>query len=221
DNSDGDLYWENKTGLGNGTYNFYAWINDSSGNFNSTSTRTVTVDIIYPTVSIVYPQNTDYTVNVSQLNYTYTETNPNKCWWSNSSGAWNSSPQTCGTNWTDLISIEGPNTWTVYMNDTAGNENSTSVTFNKDTAYPAVTINSPLNQTYDTNSITFNVTATDGSDVDNCWYSLTAGSYNYSMTETNPPEWDNTNASMTQGSHTVNFYCNDSYNNLNDTEQDT
>ncbi|GAH68942.1 unnamed protein product, partial [marine sediment metagenome] len=103
----------------------------------------------------------------------------------------------------------------------AGNENSTSVVFTKDTAYPAVTINSPLNQTYDTNSITFNVTATDGSDVDSCWYSLTGGSVNYSMTETNPPEWDGTNSSMTQGSHTVNYYCNDSSNNLNDTEQET
>jgi hypothetical protein len=118
------------------------------------------------------------------------------------------------------MSVEGSNNWTVYMNDTAGNENLTYVTFNKDTAYPAVTINTPLNQTYDTNSILFNVTATDGGGISACWYSLTAGSVNYSMSQSGDYYTD-TNASMTQGSHTVNYYCNDTYNNLNDTEQET
>ncbi len=219
-NSSPDADCSNHTGLisseGPNTWTVYA--NDSIGQESSDSV-TFTKDTIYPQVSIIYPQNTNYTVNVSELNYTYTETNCDSVWWNN--GTNNSTRQNCGTNWTGLTSKEGSNTWTVYINDTSGNENSSSVTFNKDTAYPAVTINSPLNQTYNTNSILFNVTATDGSDVDSCWYSLTAGSYNYSMAETNPPEWDDTNSSMTQGSHTVNFYCNDSYNNLNDTEQET
>jgi len=70
---------------------------------------------------------------VTQLNYTADDDGGlDKCWWSNNSGVWNSSLQTCGTNWTGLISNEGSNTWTVYVNDTTGNENSDSVTFTKD-----------------------------------------------------------------------------------------
>ncbi len=219
-NSSPDVDCSNHTDLisseDSNTWTVYA--NDSIGQESSDSV-TFFKDTIYPLISITYPENINYTTNVSELNYTFTETNCDRVWWNN--GTDNSTPQICGTNWTDLISKEGSNTWTVYINDTSGNENSSSVTFNKDTVYPAVTINSPLNQTYNTKTIIFNITATNSSDVDSCWYSLTAGSYNYSMAETNPPEWDDTNSSMTQGSHTVNFYCNDTSNNLNDTEQKT
>ncbi len=210
----------NFTNLNDGVYFYNATANDTFGNDDSLETKNITLDITLPQVNIIYPQATNYTTNVSQLNYTFTETNPDKCWWSNNSGGWNSSAQTCGTNWTGLISNEGSNTWTIYMNDTAGNENSTSVTFNKDTAYPAVAINSPLNQTYDTDSITFNVTATDGGGISLCWYSLNSGGTNYSMTQSGN-YWHDTNASMNQGSHTVIFYCNDSSGNLNDSKQET
>ncbi|MHA1988094.1 MAG: LamG domain-containing protein, partial [Promethearchaeota archaeon] len=169
--------------LDDGTYTYQTFASDTSDNWNQTEERTVIKsNITYPITNIVYPQNDTYIVNVTDLNYTYTETNPDKCWWSNSSGVWNSSTQTCGTNWTGLISNEGSNTWTVFINDTSGNENSSSITFTKDTAYPAVTINSPLNQTYDTITILFNVTATDGGGISSCWYSLNAGTTNSSLT---------------------------------------
>jgi len=89
-----------------------------------------------------------------------------------------------------------------------------------DTTAPSVTIDTPLNQNYITNSITFNVTATDGTAVDSCWYSLDSGVTNFSMTNIGD-DYNATNSSMVQGSHTVNFYCNDSYNNLNNTESVT
>ncbi|RLE47254.1 hypothetical protein DRJ25_02860, partial [Candidatus Woesearchaeota archaeon] len=35
--SDGNNYWSDKAGLSDGTYSFYAWVNDSAGNVNQTS----------------------------------------------------------------------------------------------------------------------------------------------------------------------------------------
>ena len=50
DNSLGNLYWDNKTGLSEGSYRFYAWVNDSAGNFNKTSKRNVTIDLNNPSL---------------------------------------------------------------------------------------------------------------------------------------------------------------------------
>jgi hypothetical protein len=89
------------------------------------------IDNTLPSVSIVYPANTSYLFDFepTTLNYTYTESNPSRCWYSLNNGVTNSTTQTCGTNWTGLNSAVGSHTWTIYMNDTTGNENSTSVTF--------------------------------------------------------------------------------------------
>ncbi|GAJ12048.1 unnamed protein product, partial [marine sediment metagenome] len=77
--SDEDLYWENKTELSGGTYSFYAWINDSSGNFNSTTTRTVTVDIINPTITDLTESPDDQSNYSSGQTYEFnaTITDPN------------------------------------------------------------------------------------------------------------------------------------------------
>ncbi|MDP2926413.1 MAG: hypothetical protein Q8N99_08600 [Nanoarchaeota archaeon] len=94
-----------------------------------------TIDNIPPSINIIYPLNQSYNINVSRINYTISETGGN-CWYSNSSGQWNSSLVSAGTNFTDVITKEGSNIFTIYCNDSAGNENSTSVTFFKDTIYP-------------------------------------------------------------------------------------
>ena len=95
------------------------------------------VDIINPAISIVYPTATNYTTNVSALNYTVSDSNLDKCWYSLNLGVTNTTI-TCGTNKTDLTSTEGYNTWKVYANDTLGNQNVSSVTFFKDTIYPLI-----------------------------------------------------------------------------------
>jgi PGF-pre-PGF domain-containing protein len=92
-----------------------------------------------------------------------------------------------------------------------------NVTDIADSADPSMIINSPTNSTYSTNSILFNITATDNFDVSICNYSLNSAA-NVTMTETFAPYWNATNSSMTQGSHSVIFYCNDSSNNLNATD---
>jgi len=64
------------------------------------------------------------------------------------------------------------------------------------------------------------VTATDTDGMDSCGYSLDAGVGNVSLSNSGD-YWTDTNASMIQGSHTANFYCNDTSNNVNDTEEVT
>jgi len=85
---------------------------------------------------------------------------------------------------------------------------------------PNVTINTPLAQNYSTATIVFNVTAVDDTGMDTCIYTLTSGVTNYTMTNIGD-DWNATNSSMAQGSHTATFYCNDTYNNLNNTESVT
>ena len=90
-----------------------------------------------------------------------------------------------------------------------------------DTTPPNVTINQPLNNTYNTKTINFNVTALDETEMDSCWYSLNSGLNNFTMinSSTSPTYWTASNTSMAEGSHIVNFYCNDTSNNINDSEQ--
>jgi len=121
---------------GSHTSNYYC--NDTFGNLNDTEQVTFFIDTIYPLISIDYPANTTYTVNVSDLNFTYTEANPDKCWYSKDGGSTNLSVQECTSNFSNVVSVEGNNTWIVYINDTVGHENSSSVTFTKDTVYPLI-----------------------------------------------------------------------------------
>lgn len=86
-----------------------------------------------------------------------------------------------------------------------------------DTTNPNVTINQPLNQTYATSTIDFNVTALDDTAVDSCLYTINDGLDNFTMTNIGN-EWNATNATMNEGSHTATYYCNDTDNNLNDSE---
>ncbi len=105
--------------------------------------------------------------------------------------------------------------------DDAPNSNTTDTReITIDTLAPAVTINQPQNQTYNTTSIDFNVTSIDGGGTNSCVYSLNAGLNNNSMTNIGN-EWNASNTSMSQGSHTANFYCVDNGGLLNNSEQVT
>ena len=128
----------NWTNLNDNHYHYFVDVSDVGNNYNTTPIRTITLDTTLPVLAIVYPQNTTYSINVSELNYTYTETYPEDCWYSNDSGKWNSSVMDAGVNFTNVIPKENSNTWTLYCNDSAGNENSTSITFFKDTIYPEI-----------------------------------------------------------------------------------
>lgn len=87
-----------------------------------------------------------------------------------------------------------------------------------DTISPSVTINSPLNQTYYIITTNFSLTVTDDKTLDGCWFTINSGTTNYTMTNVTASIFNYTNYTMTSGSHTAEFYCNDSANNINNTE---
>ena len=91
---------------------------------------TYTSDDVLPTINIVYPTNTTYTSVPLMLNSSISDTNLASCWWTNNSGITNNT-FTCGNNITlgKNVSI-GNNRLTVWANDSYGNRNSSSVTFN-------------------------------------------------------------------------------------------
>ncbi|MCX6748673.1 MAG: hypothetical protein NT076_03640 [Candidatus Pacearchaeota archaeon] len=85
---------------------------------------------------------------------------------------------------------------------------------------PNITILSPLNQSYTTNSIDFNISSS--ANLSLCLVSLNNWATNYTMNINSTLTGANlTNSSMPQGSSTANFWCNDTSNNINGTSQVT
>ena len=225
------FYWNNITNTNyTGNFTYYA---DNSSYLNSvasvdmrvansysasiTSKQKLYVKVnilgyIFPRINITYPANTTYTTSPASLNYTINASNPDKCWWSNSSGLWNSTAIACGTNWS-ATAVQGSNTWTVYANETTGGVNSSSVTFIFDSGAPQVTIVSPTNTTYTTSPIYFNFSLNEAG---YCEYSLNTGVTNYTMTANSSNTGFNaTNTSIADGSYTARAYCNDTAGNKN------
>lgn len=207
-----------------GTYNYI--LNTTGGaNWTANSSmdvKTLTVnDVTKPVINIIYPENKSYNINVSELNYTYSELHPGFCWYSVDGGKTNSTPVVMGVNFTNVISSEGSNTWTVYCNDTSNNINETSITFFKDTIYPAWS-NNKTNLTAYTKvgeSVYFNITLSD------------ANPDSYIFSWYNGTDWENTTGTYTNGEEisitkTINinigdinwtWYFNDSVGNTNQT----
>ena len=179
---------ENITGLTSveGSNIWKVYINDSAGNVNS-GTVTFTQDTIIPSVSIVYPSNTSYNYNVSQLNYTYTDTNTGNCWFTKDSGLTNSSTVTSGINFTNTKFSEGSNTVILYCNDSAGNVNgSSTVTFFKDSIFPSIDFIPPTpsngaNISINNLSIKVNITETNSINVTFRLYNSTRSLINESF----------------------------------------
>jgi hypothetical protein len=155
----------NRTNLNNGAilWNCLACDNASQCSFASANytVRINVTDTIAPNVNITYPQNTTYNLNVSALNYTYSDANPGYCWYSRDNGVTNSTTVTAGINFTSVTSVEGSNMWTLYCNDSFGNRNSSQVTFSKDTGKPLWS-NPTINETnvYNGMNVKFNATWT-------------------------------------------------------------
>jgi len=125
----------------------------------------------------------------------------------------NTGTRTYANNHTINTSLATYDTDSQELNLTGNTQLNISLTLT-DILAPNVTINSPLNQSYSTISVTFNLTAVDASGVDSCVYSLD-GADNVSLVNNAGNYWDASNESMTAGSHTVQFYCVDTLGYLN------
>lgn len=180
------------------------YVNDTVGHINSSAVNFF-VDTINPAITIQLPANTTYNATTRSLNYTATDTNLDRCWYSLNGGA-NIILANC-TN-TTFTAIQGGNNITVYVNDTLDNQNSSIVYFFVDSVFPVLTVQDPQNITYGTTTIPINFTLID-TNVDSCAYSLDGAPY------TNLPGCTNTTFTASMGSHNFTMRANDTAGNVN------
>ena len=156
--------WNVTFEIGNYSWNCLAYDNLSNGSWAASnfSYEILSPDGTPPQINITYPGNITYTINVSELNFSYTEANPDKCWYTIDNGATNSTP-TSYANFTSTTSLEGTNNLTLYCNDTYGNENFNSTTFYQDSILPVVnfTQDTTSSGNYSQSDVFVNSTASD------------------------------------------------------------
>ncbi|VVB60545.1 Concanavalin A-like lectin/glucanases superfamily protein [uncultured archaeon] len=121
----------NTSAIPDGTYTINVSANDSAGNVGW-ATQTFRFDTVQPFVQIILPQNTTYNSVARTLNYTATDVNLNTVWYQ-----YNGANTTLSGNTTFTALNNQQSTLLLYANDTAGNINSTSITFTIDTTPPA------------------------------------------------------------------------------------
>jgi len=151
----------NFTGLKEETYYINASANDTVGNTNYTSTRTITLDLTSPNITIIRPQNITYNNVTLWINVTANETISN--WILN----FNGTNQSFSPNITFSFN-ELQHTLIIYANDSANNWVNSTVTFTiKD--FPNISLMAPADG-YSTTSklITFKYNVSDMSDIVNC-----------------------------------------------------
>jgi len=195
-----------------GNHKVMVWANDSLNNVNNSIVNFIT-DTVAPTIDIVYPLNTTYNSNVSELNYSVSDSHIAYCWYSTNLGATNTSV-TCGNNITGLISNEGSNTWYLWVNDTFGHNNYTSITFFKDNVVPSVNIAYPENKTYSSMLYEMDYNISD-LHLNACWFSNNSGVTNITFTCNTYPNNLILGMNYTQGTNTLNLWANDTFANVN------
>lgn len=205
---------------GEGINTIIIWAVDTTGNQASDSV-TFRIDTISPQIQVVYPPNntnsTDYNLNV---NFTYSDSGVGgvSCWWSDDYGATNISNPTClnlSGAW-----VEGINNVILYINDSLGNENSTSVSFRIDNTKPFINFTNPTTSSgnYSQNWIYANVSASDsGVGLDTITIYLYNDTGLVNSTTTNPINF----TSLSDGNYYLNSTANDTLGNTNSTETRT
>jgi parallel beta-helix repeat protein len=186
--------------LADGTYTLNAYGNDSAGN-EGWAAVTFTIDTTPPAVSILSPMNTTYTTNTIMISLSGDATH----FWYYIEGV-----DVTNQTWTANIGralADGTYTLNAYGNDSAGNEGWTAVTFTIDTTPPSVTILSPMNITYTTNTITISLSG----NAAHYWYWIGP------VDTTDQPWTGNVNRVLPDGTYGVFAYGNDSVGNVNST----
>ncbi len=160
-----------------GTSNWFVCGNVTDGTVDCNNV-TFIVDTINPNLTIDYPPNNSmFTTVTIDINSTIMDGNLQDCWYSNNSGQTNNT-FTCVDNITATDWEQGINVIYISANDSAGNKNSSSVTFTIDSLPPAITIDYPINNSnFSTLNVNVNSTIID-LNIDTCWYSNNSGQTN-------------------------------------------
>ncbi len=197
-------------------HNVTIWANDTYGNYNF-STISFTIDTIKPAVSITAPvNNTNWSDVNFDINFTRSDAGSGlfNCWYSNDTYLANSTPDSSCTNITSVVWTEAKHNVTIWVNDSAGNYNFSTISFTIDTIKPDVNITFPINNSVLSDiEADVNYTRSDaGSGLFNCWYSNDS----YLVNSTPDSSCANITAiTWAAGVHNVTIWANDSANNLN------
>ncbi len=195
-----------------GVYTWFWNVVDLANNFITTQVtpgnQKINIDKTNPMISIVHPSKNNHIFN-SQIgiNYTLTQVRPaqiSSCWYYNTTGGRNS--LTCGQNISGINWAQGLNNVTIYVNDTAGNTNSSFRNFSIDTIKHQISIINPINTNYSNAIILVNISASD-SNLRSIWFTNASGineTYTSAVLRT-----------FNQGTNTLYVYANDSYGNIN------
>ena len=199
-------YFINYTSLSEGVYYFNATAVDTLSNINNSETREVTIDLSPPTFTITNPLNQTYNTNNVSVEFTSTDSlsSIDSRWFYNGTG------NTTYTTPTSQIVGQGSNIFIFYTNDSAGNVNSTAITFAVDSVYPQMQIVYPENITYNSIMNVMNYSASDNIALSSCWYFNGTGNTTIDCALN-----ITTGLLSTQGSNTWIIYGNDSANNVN------
>ncbi|MFW9829017.1 MAG: DUF2341 domain-containing protein, partial [Candidatus Thorarchaeota archaeon] len=221
----------NYTGGSSGTIDSTAWsnadqgpitiifyVNDSAGNWNS-SNVVINRDTINPSIDNIDSPFWGVWFNNVPPDYSLsiTEANLDEIWYTLDGGTTNYTGGSSGTidstAWSNAD--QGPITIIFYVNDSAGNWNSSNVVINRDTINPSIdNINSPLPGTWFNNAPPDYSLSITEANLDQIWYTLNGGTTNYtggSSGTIDSTAWSNAG----QGPITIIFYVNDSAGNWN------
>ena len=183
--------------------NWTLWCNDTSANEGASSIA-FSIDTIIPNIIILSPNNNSLTSN-TQLDINFSVSDAETCWFTPDDGATNTTLTDCISNITAQTWAEGGNTIIVYANDSADNENSSSVYFILDTTYPTITIPFPENDYNYNYQVEVNYTYVE-INPDTCWWTKDNGDTNTTFTACG----DNiTGQTWTEGTNNVTIYVND------------
>ncbi|MBI5046845.1 S8 family serine peptidase, partial [Candidatus Micrarchaeota archaeon] len=195
-----------------GNHTIIAWVNDSSGNINSTNVS-FTIDTTAPLLTLNSPSNNTVSGNSStEFNFTATDqlSLPFNCslYFNSTLNRTNSSVlNNTLTNFTLNLS-EGTYNWSIRCTDQAGNTNlSQNRNLTIDLSSPTLSIISPANTTYTTAQVRVNISASDLT-LDSIWFYNGTANESYSSSVVR---------NSSEGSNTVIAYANDSVGRINST----
>ncbi len=229
-------YWNatfDVTSVSNGNYTFRINATDTSNNQNTTVTVTnIALDTINPQLTITLPiNNSNHSTSKISIEGTASDANPDRVYVNYTALGLNLGSYT-SWNFTNTTMVEGKFNVLVTANDSAGNANSSMITFTIDRTAPLVQgFNSPATkQNFTTgNMVLFNVSISNGSGTAihavqfqlengtnglvNVTASATNGTlYNFSIT---------IGSGIDEGNRTVTIFANDTAGNMNNSVSTT
>ena len=205
------------TTLSDGIYTWFISLWDDEFKNTILDNQTLTIDTINPSTTLIYPTSSNYSTSPTELNYTASDTNLDTCWYSLNDSV--NITTSCTANITGLATTEGFNNWTIYSNDSAGNENSSSVTFLVDTTIPLIDFESSTkeNNSYITGNFIFvNISVTETNEKNITFKLFNTSEYNSTTFVDNSRTINWTD--LSDGIYYYNVTIYDTSGNLNSTE---